>query len=526
MSKTEKQLLVVWFFLNVTVGLFVVQDYGLSYDEPDYYLYAQSTVDAYRSFFTLAYSPFFGPNDLPHYGPAFIIFPELGTRILRLILPAIPARDIWHFSYFLLFQLGGLCLYVLARRWFSSWSAWGILVLYTTQPLFWGHAFINPKDIPFMAFFLFTIWSGFRLADSLRAPQATPTPAHASALTHFRIKDSLPYLRSPQLILAGALLGMIMSIRLLGPLPGLIVILYLAFTLPQKWLPVTTAYLICALVIMLLTWPYLWPNPIDHWMDSLVLMVKFPWPGRVLFNGEYYDPDGLPLSYLPVLLNIQLTEPLLVLVYLGFGILAFRVWRKQINLDFFLVLFIGAILPLTGLIIFRATMYDNFRQILFLLPPLILLAGFALDLIFSVLRTAALRLILLSALAIPGIFASFQLHPYQYIYYNSLPGQTGGAFRRFELDYWGTAYREAALWLNSHARPNATIGGNEAEYLLAAYLRRDLVAERIGGPAEPSDYLVITSRYNHDLTLYPEADVVHSIERNGAVLAVIKELSP
>ena len=527
MSNREKHLLVVWFFLNITIGFLIVQDYGISYDEPDYYLYAQSTVDAYRSFFTVAYSPFFGPNDLPNYGPAFIIFPELGIRILRLIFPDVHAGDIWHFSYFLIFQLGGLCLYFLARRWFSSWSAWGILVLYTSQPLLWGHSFINPKDIPFMAFFLFTIWSGYRLADSLAADhRMTIFHAPGMAPTRFRLRESLPYLQSPKLLLAGALLGMTMSIRLLGPLPGLIVILYLAFAFPQKWLSITAAYLICALVIMLLTWPYLWPNPLDHWMDSLVLMVRFPWPGRVLFNGEFYDPDGLPVSYLPVLLNIQLTEPLLVLVYLGFGMFVVRSWRKDINLDLFLALVIGSVLPLTGLILLRATMYDNFRQILFLLPPLMLFAGFALDLLFSVFRSVALRFVLLSALAIPGIYASFQLHPYQYIYYNSLPGQTGGAFRRFELDYWGTAYREAALWLNEYAGPNATIGSNEADDLLAAYLRRDLVAEHSTGPGEQYDYLVLTSRYNHDLTLYPEADVVHSIARDGAVLAVIKQPSP
>ena len=527
MSKTEKHLLVVWYFLNITVGLLVVQDYGISYDEPDYYLYAQNSVDAYRSFFALAYSPFFGPNDLPNYGPAFIIFPELGIRILRWIFPDIPARDVWHFSYFIIFQLGGLCLYFLARRWFSSWSAWGILVLYTSQPLLWGHSFINPKDIPFMAFFLFTIWSGFRLVDSLSVDSRfTTLQTPGLALTRFRVKESLPYLRSPQLILAGAMLGMTMSIRLLGPLPGLIVILYLALALPREWLRVMTAYLFCALVVMLMTWPYLWPNPIDHWMDSLVLMVKFPWPGRVLFNGEFYDPDGLPLSYLPVLLNLQLTESLLVLMYLGLGILAFCIWRRDIKPDLLLVIVIGAILPLTGLILFRATMYDNFRQLLFLIPPLILLAGLALDLIFSVLKPVALRLMLLSALAIPGIYASFQLHPYQYIYYNSLLGQTGGAFRRFELDYWTTAYREAALWLNNHAPTNAEIGANEADYLLTAYLRPDLVAKHSSGPGEQYDYLVITSRYNHDLTLYPEADVVHSIERDDAVLAVIKEPSP
>ncbi len=530
MSKTEKYLLISWFLINLIIGLFIVHDYGISYDEPDYYLYAQNTVDAYKSFFALTYSPTFGPHDLPNYGPAFIIFPELVIRFLRLIFPNLVAADVWHFSYFFLFQLGGSCLYSLARRWFHPWSAWGILLLYTSQPLLWGHAFINPKDIPFMVFLLFTLWSGFRLADSFGAQKIDVSfrlpKTYAFSFPRFTVKESIPFLRSPQVLLAGILLGMTMSIRLLGPLPGLIVILYLVFTLKQKSLPIIIAYLICATVTMFITWPYLWPNPIDHWMDSLVLMVKFPWPASVLFNSHFYKPDKLPLSYLPTLLNIQLTELLVALIYLGLAIFIYLILRKRIKLDLFLVLVIGAILPLTGLIVSRATMYDNFRQILFLLPQLILLAGLALDWAFSVLKPTALRLALLIVLAFPGVYAIIQLHPYQYVYYNSFVGGTGGALRKFELDYWFTAYSEAARWLNKNVPANAKIGGDGPTYLLDMYLRSDLKLPDKNNPNEQYDYFTSTSRYNQDLTSYPDTKVIYSIERDGAVLTVIKQLSP
>ena len=42
----------------------------------------------------------------------------------------------------------------------------------------------------------------------------------------------------------------------------------------------------------------------------------------------------------------------------------------------------------------------------------------------------------------------------------------------------------------------------------------------------PYDYFISTSRYNQDLTSYPKAKVIYSVERAGAVLAVIKQLSP
>jgi hypothetical protein len=58
------------------------------------------------------------------------------------------------------------------------------------------------------------------------------------------------------------------------------------------------------------------------------------------------------------------------------------------------------------------------------------------------------------------------------------------------------------------------------------YLRDDLRARPISKPGEPYDYFILTSVYNEDLTVYPEAKVVYSIGRDGAVFAVIKQPSP
>jgi hypothetical protein len=94
------------------------------------------------------------------------------------------------------------------------------------------------------------------------------------------------------------------------------------------------------------------------------------------------------------------------------------------------------------------------------------------------------------------------------------------------LDYWFTSYREAALWLNKNAPANAKIRGDGPTYLLEPYLRPDLKLQPTGNPGEPYDYFISTSRYNQDLTSYPDAKVIYSVERDGAVLAVIKQLSP
>jgi len=43
--------------------------------------------------------------------------------------------------------------YELCERWLTRNASLGATLLFATQPLFWGHAFISPKDIPFLTFF-------------------------------------------------------------------------------------------------------------------------------------------------------------------------------------------------------------------------------------------------------------------------------------------------------------------------------------------------------------------------------------
>lgn len=651
-DRRERVLLAFWLIANLCVGLFIVHDVGMSYDEPNYYLYAQNSVDAYRSFFGMAYTPIFGPDDLPNYGPAFIILPELATRLLKLLPLTIFVADIWHFSYFIIFQLGGLCLYALARRWFSRWAAWGIMLLYTFQPILWGHGFMNPKDIPFMAFFLFTLWSGLSMADSFDAkesdkaknsdldqtwfsrikktqpqssklfktetyvllifliiaaltlplrnlaanfitffynadpgsqvgklfhtfaPQAAMVPvenyiSRAKAilswiefipliivalifLIHFTVismrakktttqkpdesnqtnqtyllslVDFYSALRSPKLIRAALLLGMTTSIRVLGPWAGLIIIIYLILTLHRKSIPVIIPYVFYAGIASVLTWPYLWPNPIGRLMDSLRLMSNFPWPGRTLFGGKLYEPDLHPISYLPVLLNIQLTEVMLALIYPGLVLFFWLLMRKRLKLDLQLVLGMGAILPLTGLIATNAALYDNFRQVLFIIPPLILFAGLTLNMIFSVIQPVAIRVLLLIALAFPGIYANVQLHPYEYIYYNSFVDGVQGAYGRYELDYWRTVFSELTLHLNEIAAPKSKVVVGGFNKMVFPYARSDFLVHKNGENAELMiggyDYAILSTHHNAD-KLYPDAEVIYSVKCDGIPLGVIK----
>jgi hypothetical protein len=178
-------------------------------------------------------------------------------------------------------------------------------------------------------------------------------------------------------------------------------------------------------------------------------------------------------------------------------------------------------LPLAGFILSRTPLYDNFRQVFFILPPVFLMVG----VVFEKIKQTALQMALIALVILPGVIGILRLHPYEYIYYNTFVGGEVGAFRRFELDYWGTSYREAADWLNGDAPQDVNVWVEGPAHLLDMYLREDLnlystyEAER----AEKYDYIVSTTRYDLDLTSYPDAMIVYRIERNGALLAVIKQ---
>ena len=117
-----------------------------------------------------------------------------------------------------------------------------------------------------------------------------------------------------------------------------------------------------------------------------------------------------------------------------------------------------AMWPLVGFMVARPPTYDNFRQFLFIIPPLFLLAAVAIETAFNRLKAhrqwqAAFGL----AVLLPGIVAGAWLHPYEYVYYNALIGWTGGIERSYENDYWFTSMCETAKYIDSVAPAGASV---------------------------------------------------------------------
>jgi hypothetical protein len=322
-------------------------------------------------------------------------------------------------------------------------------------------------------------------------------------------------------------LGLTISFRPAGPLAGAFVVIYAISKSPRRAILPLLPYVVLSAVVTYLTWPFLWRSPLQNFVQSLELMSKFPQPTKVLFMGQYYAAEGeLPWFFYPVILGIQLTVPMIVLAILGLGLAVRQLVRRQAAGP--LLLFIGWFLvPVVAIMVLGSSLYDNGRQLFFLLPPVFLLVGQALDWLMDVLRWRPLFFGVVLLCMLPGIYASKRLHPYEYVYYNEFVGGTAGASGKYELDYWGTSYRAVAGWLNQHAEAGSTIWVTGPGHLLQLYLRPDLDVS-CGSDVDCGghhDYFVALVRWKAERGCR-DAPIVFTVGRRNAIFAIVKQLAP
>ena len=269
-------------------------------------------------------------------------------------------------------------------------------------------------------------------------------------------------------------------------------------------------------------------------IKALSLFSDFdPYIGYIHFNGEIFRETEIPRNYLPKLLSLQFTEPLVVLCILGFvlwivSLLLERQWSDQQTK--LLLIFLWFALPFTYVVITNPIMYNNFRQFIFITPPFFVFAAYAIQFLHDHLRSRVILPLALSLVLVPGILNLFSLHPYQYIYYNQFAGGVRGAFRDYALDYTYLAMKEGIEYVNEIAPEGAQILIWDVEYPQAIFYNRpDIHINRVAHVSEADypayQYAVIPTIRNVDLSLPEWWKPIHTISRNGADLVIIYEIN-
>ncbi len=509
-----KRPIVLLLAVTLVIGLFVFRDYGLTWDEPLFYKYADALGYAYTpanwfsGHFDLNQS--YGPSgdDHKNRGPAYLLLAREPVYLVEKL--GVDTASAWHLLNFVTFLLGIYFVYRLAERLVRPWAALAAAALFASQPLLWGHAFINPKDMPFLVFFAGAVWLGFRLADQL---VDFPDEPRGRQFVH--------------VLLPALFLGLATANRVLGPLAGLLVLVYLLAQRPRLrsavWM---LPYAGLSAVAVALTWPYLWESP-TRFVDAFQFMSANPTVLPVLFGDQVYRAYDLPHRYLPFHLFFTLTEvvwPLFVfgLVVAARGLFAERRRMLQVllHLAWFLV-------PFAYVILRRPPIYDGMRHFLFILPPVFVLAGLAFDFIFRKLSRPVVNAGIAAALILPGVVGIVRLHPYEYAYYNSFIGGTGGAFRHYETDYWLTCYKEAVQSFNRlEAAPVKLYVHREAEVAQPYAAANVTVLDERGAKTQigSGDFVLVNTRTNEDRQTFHDAPVLLSVGRAGATFCVIKSI--
>jgi hypothetical protein len=501
--------------VNIVIGSLIFRDYGLTLDEPLYYGYGDAIGYAYspRQWFSGNFNleNAFGPSASDHQnrGPAYLLLARGPAHFLEWL--GVDYASAWHLVNFLSFQIGIYFFFLLCKRWMKNWAAFAATLLFATQPLLWGHAFINPKDPQFMVAFLASLELGFRMAERLANPQPNET----------KFKTFL------HILLPAVVLGIATNLRVLGPLAGLLAFIYfLSLRKPARWYWYVP-YGLIAFLTFFAAFPFLWKDPLKNLINILLFFSDNPTELRVLFMGQIYTANKLPLRYLPTLLLVNLTEPVWPLATSGLIIAILRARIKAIDWRTLVPTLLWFVIPILYVLIRRPAMYDGFRHSLFILPPIFALAGIGLDWVFERLSNLSFRVALTALLILPAVWANIQLHPYEYAYFNQFVGGTGKAASRFETDYWSTCIKEAMDEFNAAAPDEAVLYNGLKSLSLTKYYASDRInikPYRQRQNINAGEYILHISRANPTLQSYRNSnDNLIKIERDSALFCVIRK---
>jgi hypothetical protein len=303
---------------------------------------------------------------------------------------------------------------------------------------------------------LFGVWSG-----ALAMVLLTLSPRYYISTVSAR----WPYMSPSTAIKIAVSLALALNIRVgallyLGYFGALIAAL-VVLERQTNWrrLADTAARVFGVAVVMLLLgtlfWPWAGAAPLTRPFEALQGAANYPWDGMVLFNGRNYHATALPWYYAPWWFLIS-TPP----VVLAGAVLSAPLTSRREDALLRIGLWAVVVLPVVAGIAKGSTLYDGVRHLLFIYPVLVVLAvsGWTRVLCASrppwLQRGAALGLAVgLASLLIFDV----RFHPNQGVYFNALVGGPRGAFKRYDMDYWGNCVLQAVEWSVGMARSHGTV---------------------------------------------------------------------
>ena len=507
------------------VGAALLDDYGVSMDESAQRSYGEAAIA-----YVLGDAGALPADHNRYYGVAF----EAPLVLIERLLGLTDSRAVYlsrHLLTHLFFLTGGFFCWLLTFRLFRDRRlALFALLLFLLQPRLYAHSFFNTKDIPFLAMFMIALYLVQRAFRRDTAAAFALCGVGVGVLVNLRVMGLLlcaavPALRALDLIQAG------------GPAER------------RRVLATAGVFLLAAAATLYAVSPYLWRNPLEL-ADAVVTLAQHPARIRTLFQGTVVRWPEIPPHYLPTWMAITTPPAALLLSLAGIGaVLARGLTRPSAALRntpvtrFGVLLVACPILSIAAVIAVNANLYKGWHHMYFLAAPLCLLAVYGLR---RLLAAAGRRRWLrrgVYALAAAGMAAAAVemalIHPHQIAYFNFLVDRRTPEYlrTRYEMEYWGSAYREGLEYLLRHD-PQATIHvvaqsdwrrahvRHNLRILPAAERRRIVFTDRAHDVADHR-YYVITSHARADhFRRFPLSPVVYARRIYHNTILTVATLDP
>jgi hypothetical protein len=501
------------------VMLATVLDYGMTADEPVQNRYGRRLVRWYASLG--ADRAAVEQHDTYLYGGLF----ELAAQAARSVSP-LGVYETRHVVNVLFGFTGFVAVLLLGTHLGGPLGGVLSVLFLALTPAYYGHAFNNPKDIPFAALF-----------------------ALATAVI-LRASEHLPRLGLLEVLGVGVAIGLAAAVRVAGlvliPAAGA---LWLAVLWVRGGRRIRRGHLVrpaLALVgvvalawgVMVAFWPWALLDPIRNPFRALAVFSHFWKAMPVLFDGEVVPSGELPRTYIPTWFALTLPEFYVVAFLLG-GLRLVRASPKRLDrvgverLVGYAWLAATVALPVLAVVVSHTPFYNGHRHFLFVVPGLAALAGVSAAVGLGREVRAPVRLAgatTLGLLLLLTVSDMVRLHPYQAVYFNRLvAGGVARAAERYETDYWCSTYREGLDWIvENYSGPDVTervrVAGNATLTQVSYDLRRTEERRRRFRPVTVHDapHLILATTSSGDHRRTP-GRVVHVVERMGAPLLYVFE---
>ena len=415
-----------------------------------------------------------------------------------------------------------------------------VFIICFLNPSFFGHMAINSKDT-IVAFA--NIWTTYILLRYIK-------------------KQNLNNTSTNYVILAGLALGLGTGVRI--PFAATLVPIFFFIIIEILFLKNITSnkfsfskfsqhscvVLLIAYLITVSCWPHAHENIFTEPLNLFLTQIKnipygVPW---LLFNGNIYDTNNLPLYYIPISFFYRSPEFILIsyAIFLYLVICKIDFFKKRFKSflpKIFLLLFI-IFLPTLIYLVAPYRIYDGIRLFLNIVPYLCIIPALAIYYLFKNIDSKKNKFLsgIIVIFFVYYLYLFVSLTPYQYTYLNLFSGNYSNSYKKFENDYWAISTKELIKKISLEKNPN--LKGQRINLAFCGVAHdfstreldkiKNFKYEQVGIDEKNIDYVLMTNRVvsqkDNDSILNAKScfdkikgkDIV-TVYRNGLLLSTLRK---